>query len=164
MPAYCVGRKTAEAAEDAGLSVADIGSGGLQEVLDRVQVAHSRVLRLAGRKRTPLSIPDGIRMQEKVVYASEPLPMSGELARLLRSEAVVLLHSGEAARHFAETCPDACRAHVRLVAIGPRVAERAGDGWHSVRSACQPSEDALLALAEELCKDEGGSERGRPSN
>ena len=156
-PAYVVGEATATAARDAGLQVAATGKGGLQQVLGRLEPGHSRLLRLAGRERLDLTVPGGVTVTTREVYASEALPFPRELVRLLASPAVILLHSGEAAAHFAGGCTEngIDRGHLSLAAIGPRVAERAGTGWAVLRSASEPSDAALLALALQMCQDTG---------
>ena len=155
LPAYVVGEATAVVARKAGLKVIAIGKGGMQQVLDRLAPGHSRLLRLAGRERLDLTLPERATVTTREVYASEALPFPPELARLLADPAVVLLHSGEAAAHFAKGCTEngIARAHLALAAIGPRVAARAGTGWAALRSASEPSDAALLALAFQMCQD-----------
>lgn len=155
LPAYAVGEKTAAAACAAGLEVAATGKGGLQQVLADVHPAHRRLLRLAGRERVDLEIPAGITITPREVYASEALPMPPGLARHLAAPALVLLHSGEAAAHFARLCDEAGidRTAVQIAAIGPRVAERAGQGWAQLRCAERPDDTALLALAAQMCEE-----------
>jgi uroporphyrinogen-III synthase len=154
-PAYVVGEATATACRGAGLTVAAVAQGGLQEVLGRLAPEHTRLLRLAGEERVALVAPEGTTMTERVVYAAEPVAMPGELAGLLRRPAVVLLHSAAAARHFAAECARLAvpRAPLRLATIGPRVAAEAGNGWATVAAAERPAEHALLALARELCQE-----------
>lgn len=154
MPAYAVGETTAEAARAAGLDVVATGRGGLQPLLDALDPAHRRLLRLAGRERVGLQVPDGVTLATREVYASEPLPPPAGLARHLASPALVLLHSGEAAARLAQLCDDmgTPRGEIRLAAIGPRVAARAGNGWSAVRSADRPDDGALLALAARMCQ------------
>lgn len=157
MPAYAVGDKTAEAAREAGLDVMASGSGGLQQVLDAVAPEHTRLLRIAGREHVDLVVPEGVSLTAREVYASEPKPMPQALADLLAEPAVVLLHSGEGAAHFAELCDEngIDRSLHALAAIGPRVAQKAGEGWSSVRLAESTSDAALLALAGEMCQECG---------
>ncbi|MCJ2188987.1 uroporphyrinogen-III synthase [Novosphingobium beihaiensis] len=165
LPAYAVGEKTAEAAREAGLNVIATGKGGLQPLLDQLRPGHRRLLRLAGRERVDLAIPAGIAMITREVYASEALPMPPCLATRLAAPALVLLHSGEAAAYFAQLCRTAAIDHgkVRIAAIGPRVAARAGSGWAALRNADRPSDAALLALAAQMCEEAGsGSQSQRP--
>jgi uroporphyrinogen-III synthase len=154
-PAYAVGEATASACREAGLEVVVTGEGGLQQVLARLDPAHRRLLRLAGAARVDLDPPPGVAIAERIVYASEPLPMPAELAAILRAPAVIMLHSAEAARHFRSRCEAQSLdlSQLSLAAIGPRVAEAAGHGWHAVQCAAQPGEAALLALAAEMCKE-----------
>jgi len=154
-PAYAVGRTTAEAARAAGLDVIATGHGGLQAMLAGLAPDHRRLLRLAGRERVDLTAPTGTTIDERVLYASEPQPLPPELAALLADGAVVLLHSGEAARHFAALCEahGLDRARIALAAIGPRVAAAAGQGWAALAAAPSPDDDALLALANQMCQE-----------
>jgi len=103
LPVHAVGKTTADAAREAGFAVATVGDGGLQAVLDGLR-GPAHLLRLAGEERIALVPPAGIAITERVVYASEARAMPLSLAALLGEGAVVLLHSGEAARHFAAEC------------------------------------------------------------
>ncbi|MCT2398135.1 uroporphyrinogen-III synthase [Novosphingobium mangrovi (ex Huang et al. 2023)] len=155
MPAYAVGAKTAEAARAAGLEVVETGSGGLQQILRALRPEHRTLLRLAGRERVALDVPEGIAVTTRQVYASEPLPLPPDLATYLAEPALVLLHSGEAATRFAGLCDNAGidRGRLLLATIGPRVSARAGTGWGTLRSADQPNDAALLALAAQMCEE-----------
>jgi uroporphyrinogen-III synthase len=156
-PAYVVGERTAAAARAAGFTVAATGEGGLAPVLARAP-AGSRLLRLAGRERIELAPPPGVTFVERTVYASEPQPLSRECARLLKAHAlprvVVLLHSAEAARHFAAECDRLAisRARIALAALGPRIAAAAGEGWAMIATAQKAEDGALLVLADQLCQ------------
>ncbi|MEO0063139.1 MAG: hypothetical protein RLZZ08_1699 [Pseudomonadota bacterium] len=152
-PVHAVGSSTADAARAAGFAVAQIGSGGLQQVLDSMAPPGLRLLRLSGRDHVPLALPSGVQMQTRIVYASDPVPLPAATVQTLRGGALVLLHSAEAARHFAAEC-GRCgvdRTTVRLAALGPRIAAAAGQGWADLRSASSPQEPALLALAAQMC-------------
>lgn len=158
-PAYAVGAVTAEVARGAGLDVVAVGTGGLKAVMDQLAPEHRRLLRLAGRERTMLIPPAPVSMQERIVYASEPLPLSDALRTLLRGPALVLLHSAEAAHHFAALCDanHVDRANIAIAALGPRVSRAAGDGWAALQAAAAPNDAAMLALAQEMCQDRPGS-------
>lgn len=153
LPVWAVGATTARAAQAKGFVVARTGAGGLQAVLAEVPPG-ARVLRLAGAERVPLDPPEGVTLEERVVYASEPRALPAELAEQLRSPAVVLLHSAEAAHHFAAECDRMAvdRARIALCAIGPRVSAAAGEGWRAVGTAPCPAEVPLLAKARDLCQ------------
>lgn len=158
-PVYAVGEATADAARAAGFAIAGVGRGGLQSVLDRVP-APQRLLRLAGEDHVPLVPPDGVTIDTRIAYASEPLPMPADLAQRLRDGAVVLLHSAQAARYFASECErlGVPRGSVALAALGLRIAAAAGHGWRVCLSASEPTEAALLALADDLCHVSDGRE------
>lgn len=153
LPVHAVGAATAAAARACGFTVATVGSGGLQGVLDGIAPG-TRLLRLAGAERVALTAPPGVTMTERTVYASTAQPMPADLARLLAAPAVVLLHSAEAARHLRAQCArlGLARGHIHLVCIGPRVAAAADGGWASVATAAAANETALLAKAAELCQ------------
>ena len=161
LPAYAVGVTTAAAARAAGMTVAKVGEGGMQKLLGSLQPGHRRLLRLTGRERVVLEPPPGTSITDVVTYASEALPMPDALVERLRKPAVVLLHSGEAARHFAEQCDrrDLDRAHLAIAALAPRIAELAGTGWGSVEVAPMPRDEALLALAGRMCERPQGHDR-----
>lgn len=157
-PVWCVGKITALAAKARGHDVIAVGEGGLQALLDGMPPGQRRLLRLAGRERVVLHPPAGTTLIERVVYASEPQPLAPGLARLLERPVLVLLHSAEAARHFASLCPD--RANVSLACLAPRIAEAAGEGWRALEALEKPDDAALLALAARMCQDGSPSGKG----
>jgi uroporphyrinogen-III synthase len=152
LPVHAVGRETAEAARAAGLTVERIGTGGLQSLLDDADIPR-RYLRLAGRAHVPLAVGKGSSIVARIVYESVPLAMPERLAGTLAKGAVVLLHSGEAARHLAAECDrlSLARGSVALAVLAPRIGAAAGLGWAAVRSAESPEERALLSLARDMC-------------
>ncbi len=154
MPAYAVGQTSADAASAAGLDVVVCGDGGLQALLGQLHPDHRRLLRLSGRDHVELTPPPGVMFIERLVYASEPQPMSAPLAGLLRQPVIVLLHSAEAARHFASQCDKhaVARSQIHLATLGPRIAEAVGQGWGSRAAATAPNDKALLALALQMCQ------------
>ena len=155
-PVYAVGQVTADVAQAEGLTLAHVGTGGMQAVLDTVR-APMRLLRLAGEEHVPLRVPAGVGLETRVIYAAEPVPMPLALTHILRTGAVVLLHSAAAARHFASECDrlELPPKELRLAALGPRIAEAAGGGWGILRSAPSPADGPLLALAADLCHVSG---------
>ncbi|NTZ42851.1 uroporphyrinogen-III synthase [Altererythrobacter sp. SALINAS58] len=152
--AYCVGETTGLEAAKAGFNIAAIGSGGLQTVLDSLSGQNMRLLRLSGADHVPLEPPPGIKVVERVCYASQAMPMSADLVRQLGRPAVILLHSAVAASHFAHQCEANAidRSGLRLAALGPRIAAAAGGGWAMVECSAKPQDAALLALAKDMCQ------------
>ena len=155
LPVYAVGEVTAAAARAAGFALAATGTGTLQSLLSELDGAHRRVLRLAGEERVALSLPSGVTMEERVVYASVALPFPAALAALLREPAIIALHSAEAARHLSAQCVThgIRRAPLRIAALSARISAAAGDGWGDVAAAAYPDDKALLALARQMCQD-----------
>lgn len=153
-PVHAVGQATAAAARDAGLEVVAAGTGGLDGVLAQVP-APARLLRLAGRDHVELTVPPGIALVERIVYASEPRAVPPELTLLLRAPAIVLLHSATAATHFAAECDrlEIDRSLIALATIGPRVTAACGQGWAEIATAARPDDAALLARAHHLCQN-----------
>lgn len=154
LPVLAVGQATAEAAKDAGFRVAQVGSGGLQQVLDDVAGDYSHLLRLSGEEHVPLNPPEATQITDRIVYRVGPVDLPGERVQEIERGALVLLHSASAARHFASECNrlGVHRENVSLCALGPRVLEPAGEGWHEARAAANPNENDLLALAIEMCQ------------
>lgn len=151
-PVYAVGEATAAAARAAGFTVAMVGSGGLQGVLDAIPGPRN-LLRIAGEEHVPLVPPPGVTFAEVIAYRSVPLPLDGVAPLLASGEALVLLHSAATARHFAAECDRLAvlRGGVTLAALGPRIAAAAGAGWRAVHVAARPDESTLLQLAFDLC-------------
>ncbi|WP_374406141.1 uroporphyrinogen-III synthase [Pelagerythrobacter sp.] len=152
--AHVVGAATAEAAREAGLNVGIVGQGGLQQVVDRLSGGDRlRLLRLAGERHTVLEAPANVAIDTRVVYRVVHHPIPVDFAGRLKAGGVVLLHSGEAARHFARECDRAglAREAIALAALAPRIAEAAGGGWRRVAVAGHPVDSQLLALARDIC-------------
>jgi uroporphyrinogen-III synthase len=150
LPTIAVGKATAEAARASGLSVAAAGN---EDGAAALALAHARgwkrVVRLAGRERTPLG-----GVTDLVVYASEPRDVSAGALAVARG-AVALLHSTRAAARFA-TLVDRegmGRRMVRLAAISAKVAAEAGADWGAIRVADAPCDAALIAAAMTLAID-----------
>ncbi len=155
LPVYAVGAATAAAAAAAGFTRVKIGTGTLQAVLGELAPGDHRLLRLTGQERVSLTLPNGTSMDERVVYASQPRALPGELATLLRQPAIIALHSAEAAQHLTAECVrhGLRRAPLRLAALSTRIGAAAGDGWGEVAAAAMPDDKALLALARQMCQE-----------
>ncbi len=150
LPTIAVGAATADAARDAGYDVVAMGDDDAAAAL---MLAHERgwrrVVRLAGRERTPL---EGVT--DAIVYASEPRPVPPDAMQVAEG-AVALLHSTRAARRFADLVDrDAVpRTSIRLAAISAKVAAAAGTGWGAVAIAAAPDDHALVCAAAILAID-----------
>lgn len=155
LPALAVGEATAVRLREAGFTVRETGTGGLQPMLDALAGDPSirRLLRLAGEAHVPLDLPAGFSMATRIVYRVAYHPLSAEAVSAIRQGAIVLLHSGEAASYFAAECDrlGLARADVRVAALAPRIAAAAGQGWGALAIAPQTSDRALLELARDMC-------------
>ena len=150
LPVHAVSAATAAAATEAGFTVASIGEGGLQHVLDALNPP-CWLLRLSGEERLDLRLPTEITMTERAVYRIAHRPIASELVDRLAG-ALVLLHSAAAAGHFSSEIDriGLSRDTVALAALGPRILEAAGDGWRAAHAAPRPSDTALLAMVREV--------------
>ena len=142
--AYTVGDATAEAARDAGFDVAATGDDGVERLLGSIE-PELKLIHLCGEDRK-----DACEARQQVtpivVYRSKPFdaPKLGEL-----NGSVVLVHSPRAGSRLGELVKD--RSSIAIAAISKAAAEAAGDGWAAVAAAEKPTDDAVLALAVELC-------------
>ncbi|WP_066558931.1 uroporphyrinogen-III synthase [Croceicoccus bisphenolivorans] len=155
LPALCVGEATAQTARDAGFEVALTGAGGLQAILPEANaMGFDRLLRLSGEAHVPLDPPAGMRIDTLVCYRVAARPVPADLQPLLRGGALVLLHSGEAAAHFAAEIDGLGidRKRITLACLAPRIAVRAGEGWAALSTAPAAEDAALLALARQMCQ------------
>lgn len=151
LPAYAVGKTTAEALESAGFQVATVGEGGLQSLLDSMS-APVRFLRLAGEERIELTLPSEAAMIERVVYRVATLPLSRDQLSEVAGKPLILLHSAASAEHFTREIDrlGLDRATISLAALGPRIAEAAGGGWSTIHIADRPNDPELLAMVKSI--------------
>ena len=151
LPVHAVGKATARAAREAGFTVALAGEGGLQSLLDQA-LSPTHFLRLAGAERIALTIPEGITVTERVIYRVITHDLRESDAQGLEYSAIVMLYSASSAAHFAEECDrlGLDRERIRIAALGPRIADAAGDGWRSVHIADRPNDSQLLAIVKDI--------------
>ncbi len=155
LPAYAVGETTAATLRQAGFLVTATGKGGLQSVLDTLSDAKPlHLLRLAGEAHISLNVPDHITLTTKIVYRMIQHDFPPEMIAALQEQAIIALHSAEAARHFRAQCKAHAidRTRLSLVTLGPRIEEAAGSGWGRIECSSTPDDAALLALAKRLCQ------------
>ena len=153
VPVHAVGPTTARAAQTAGFQIAQTGIGGLQTLVNTLPPG--RYLRLSGEAKVPLTPPPGVTIDDVTVYAAQPQPLAPDTIALIRHTAVLaLLHSGEAARHFAAQCTahNLPRSQIALACLAPRIAETAGTDWQAVACAPRPDDNAVLSLAQQMCQ------------
>jgi uroporphyrinogen-III synthase len=144
LPVFAVGAATAQTAREAGFTAVTEGAGNAADALRTLAKAgHSRPLHLSGEERTPYPhLP--FTVTTRVVYEATPIAIELPTGRY-----VALVHSARAAARFADLCPSP--KLVDVVAISAAVAIASGIGWHSISTASEPTDNAMLALAAMLC-------------
>lgn len=152
VPVIAVGETTAAAARSASFAVARVGEGGLQPVV--ATLAPGNYIRVAGEDRVTLTPPEGVRIVTVVTYAARKRALPDALRVNFEQGAVVLLHSGEAARHFAQQCEalGIRKQSLHLACLAPRIAERAGNGWGTVAVAAGRTDKEVLELGARMCQ------------
>lgn len=138
---YAVGDATADAAREAGFVIAAAGDAGVEELLASIG-SDLKLLHPCGADRHAAHR----QITTITVYRANtiPAPNLGGAAG-----SVALIHSPRAGRRFAELIRE--KAGIAVAAISPAAAQAAGSGWERVEAADRPSDDALLALAAQLC-------------
>ena len=147
LPVHAVGEATAVAARVAGLGIATVGNGGVDDLLATVE-PNARLVHLCGEDRRMPSAP-AQAISALTVYRAVSVhdcDVGG-----LRDQ-VAVLHSPRAAQRLRELVDDTTRSTIRIAAISTPTAEAAGDGWAEVRTAASPTDSELLALAVRLCE------------
>lgn len=158
VPAWCVGARTAVAANAAGFHSLD-GGGDARTMVDRIIAAKVRGPLLVARGEdqavdvAKLLKSAGIETVEAVVYAQDLQPLTSAARALLAGDSTVVapLFSVRTAAHFS-LLPEiqkrrcglwiACLSDAVLQAAAPARAERAV-------VAARPDADALIAAVEE---------------
>ena len=151
LPVYAVGEATAAEARVQGLAVRAAGSSGVADLLGRLD-PNLKLLHLAGEDRIVADVAGGPNVTEVTVYRSRPLDPVGGVGEL--EGTVALVHSPRAARRLARLIDESgiVRSTIAIGAISSAAAEAAGAGWARIAATERPSDEALLALAAELCK------------
>lgn len=158
LPAWCVGARTAQAAQEAGFD-ARIGGADAAALVDRLISAappgpllHVRGIHGRGAVVERLNSA-GIETKEAVLYDQRALSLTEEAKAALQGNGPVLvpLFSPRTAEVFAGEAADA-RAPLHIVALSPAVAAALGDlPRASLDVAEQPDAPAMIAaLAQRL--------------
>lgn len=145
LPAYAVGKITANAAERAGLHVAYSGMAGATDLVNSLE--NIRLLWLAGEDHSAITAPPSVVIDVHIVYRSAALPVPSDFCAVLAQADYALLHSARAAGYFSELVFEhrLDRAAISIAALSKNIAIAAGDGWKSVQIAAEPSDSALLS-------------------
>lgn len=155
VPVYAVGAATAAAARSAGFADVRDGGGTAQALVDRIAAdGFARVLHLAGADRTPIDVPDALKIDIVTVYRARLLPLEA-----MPQVDAVLLYSARTAAHFAAEADrlGVARAGVAIFALSPAVAAAAGPGWREMAVADAPNEASMLATIDAACQKTPGT-------
>lgn len=159
IPCWAVGKRTADAAREAGFTIAYEGVGdGLQPVKAAAAAGITSLLHLCGEAVAQPQPLTGIEVSRIPVYAAQPLPaLSAEAAEELKAGRIfaTMLFSGRTASHFSELLKEEglARARHRIIAISPAAAAAAGDGWKAIHIAERPSLNEMLATASRVWQE-----------
>lgn len=148
--AYAVGEATAAALRDRGFAVAATGNGGIDRLLASVDPG-LRLLHLCGEERRE---PVGAQQEITPLTVYRVVPMERPTGMERLTGAIALVHSPKAGERLAELVSD--RTSTIVAAISPAAAGACGLGWRHVEAASQPTDGALLSLAERLCQEAAG--------
>lgn len=143
LPVYAVGAVTADAAEQAGLRLAEVGRSDIVDLLAAVQPSQ-KLLHLAGEHRREVDSShsiDRITVYRSALIDDPALPAVEGL--------VVAVHSPRAGARLAELVHS--RGETAIAAISAAAAEACGDGWEQIAVSDRPDDSSLLALAASLC-------------
>lgn len=164
LPAYAVGKATAQALAAAGFEKVTAGNADGAAIAARIAAAgHRAVLHLAGADVAPFEA-GSLRIRRETLYAAVDVADREALTAVLEPGAVLMVHSPRAGRRLDVLVDEAIRGAMHIVAISPAALAICGGGWASARAADSPNDAAMLALAALLCKghshathDDGGS-------
>ena len=158
LPGHAVGEATAREARAAGFAIERLGKGGLQTVLDALEPP-VHYLRLVGSEYVELNWPQGVTFEPVQVYAVQPCAFVDEAATLFEQDTIILLHSAAMTRQFVAECQrlKLDKSRITLAGMGERIVEPARasgeNGWASIHTSSEPSDEALLAMVQGLCQD-----------
>jgi uroporphyrinogen-III synthase len=156
--AWCVGRKTADAAAAAGFQARS--ADGDAEALIAALIAdppQGYILYLRGVDTSANLLKilndSGLRADEIVAYVQEPQRLTPEALALLRAPGtlIVPLFSSRTAQLFRAALPADTRARLRLAAMSAKVAEALGDLPRAALAiARHPDAPGMIAAVESL--------------
>jgi uroporphyrinogen-III synthase len=141
---YAVGEATAQAAREAGFDIAARGDAGVDRLLSSIE-PNLKLLHLCGADRRDAADAKQ-QITRVIVYRAVPID-APDLSEAAGN--IALIHSPRAGRRFAELIGG--RATISIAAISEAAADAAGDGWRTIETTAQPTDEALLALAATLC-------------
>jgi uroporphyrinogen-III synthase len=164
LPIYTVGKASAAALRPLVTAPIHIAPEGNAPSLIACATSHgvTRVLHISGEDVRPVDAPN-ISITRQIVYRAAPVAaVPDALIKSWSQLAIIMVHSPRAAAVLDQLTALAglARDHVALVAISPAAAQAAASGWNDVHIAARPDDEAMLAVACQLCQkgaDDGGT-------
>lgn len=151
LPAYAVGRATAQAMAQHGFENAVGGDGDGSAIAARIAAdGHRRVLHLGGTTLAPMDA--GPLNIERVAVYTIGSRTQADLDPLLEPGAVLLVHSPRAGIRLADLVGPERRSDLHVIAISPAALSACGPGWASGKAPNRPDDERMLALAVRLCE------------
>lgn len=145
LPLFAVGQNSADYAQSVGFDVRQVGSAGIESLLEQIDAR--RLLWLAGEDRTSFAPPPAMDIDCRIVYRSAALPMPDDFRENLMEADYVLLHSARAASRFTSLVEEVQlqKNAISIAALSEKIAQAAGSGWANIRIAKEPTDNDLLS-------------------
>lgn len=151
LPAYAVGRATAEAMAQSGLRSIISGDRDGSAIAARISAdGHRHVLHLGGTTVAPIDA-GALKIERVPVYTVGPRP-GPQIDAVIEPGAIMLVHSPRAGSRIAELVGPELRSGLHVIAISPAALVACGPGWASGDAPEQPDDERMLALAVRLCE------------
>lgn len=155
LPAYAVGRATADALRAQGFTQVVTGEGDGSAIAAMIaRDGHRAALHLAGTTVAPMDVGP-LSVTRIAVYSMAALPADPALGQAMEPGSVLLVHSPRAGERLAEHIAQTGRADLHVIAISQAALAACGTGWASLHAPVRPSDDDMLALARALCEGLG---------
>lgn len=152
LPAYAVGKATAQALGLAGFTNVITGNADGAAIATRIAAdGHRAVLHLAGGDVAPFD-PGPLRIHRETLYKAVEAADGGALAAKLKPGAILMVHSPRAGGRLATLLDMDARRALHIIAISSSALAACGDGWATGQAADLPNDAAMLALAALLCE------------
>tara|TARA_R110000782_G_scaffold49622_2_gene107889 strand:+ start:21696 stop:22373 length:678 start_codon:yes stop_codon:yes gene_type:complete len=152
LPAFAVGRATAEVAEAAGFDIVSDGGSDVQALVNKIYSAnYKNILHLCGADVRAYDAR-GLHIRKTPVYRTTQAGDAIGLAEALHAAQVLLAHSPRAGERLATLTTMEQRRACALLAISQAALQACGNGWRATHIAETPDDASMLALAWQICQ------------
>ena len=151
LPAFAVGKATAEAAEKMGFPDIRTCGPNAQALISSIHnTGYTNILHLSGHHVRPYD-PKGLNIVRLPVYHAADAGDAAALAAHLVHMPIVLVHSPRAGERLVALTTSRQRQNLSVIAISGAALGACGSDWKSVQAVDEPSDAAMLALARQIC-------------